>query len=177
MDESTDVSERQPIVVRVPKLESRITGECRGKRACYGFAMARSAPRFRLVAPVVPEHALQKSIAHMLVLEIAPAGKVSRHGVVWWSVDHANYAGEVPGVRIGRGIVAGLPDLFILWLGRAFFIELKSADGIMSDPQRAVIPAILEAGGRAAVITTTDQMLACLDGWGIPRKHKLEPQL
>ena len=60
------------------------------------------------------EHPLQRQIADALRLEIAPLGKVSRDGVVWWSVDHASYAGTAPGARIGRGIVAGVPDLFVL---------------------------------------------------------------
>ena len=53
------------------------------------------------IAPV-PEHPLQRQIADALRLEIAPPGKVSRDGVVWWSVDHAAYAGTAPGARIGR---------------------------------------------------------------------------
>ena len=52
----------------------------------------------------VPEHPLQRQIADVLRLEIAPPGKVSRDGVVWWSVDHASYAGTAPGARIGRGL-------------------------------------------------------------------------
>jgi hypothetical protein len=55
----------------------------------------------------VAEHPLQKQIADALRLEIAPPGKMSRDGVVWWSVDHASYAGAAPGARPGRGIVAG----------------------------------------------------------------------
>jgi hypothetical protein len=41
--------------------------------------------------PPVAEHPLQCQIADALRLEIAPPGKVSRDGVVWWSVDHAAY--------------------------------------------------------------------------------------
>jgi hypothetical protein len=61
---------------------------------------------------LTPEHPQQRQIAYALRLEIAPPGKVSRDGVVWWSVDHAAYAGTAPGARVGRGIVAGVPDLF-----------------------------------------------------------------
>src|SRR6516225_4625088 len=64
--------------------------------------------------PMVAEHPLQKQIADALRLEIAPPSKVSRDGVVWWSVDHASYASAAPGARVGRGIVAGVPDLFVL---------------------------------------------------------------
>lgn len=133
--------------------------------------MARARP-FRLTAPHVPEHAIQKAIAQTLAIEIAPAGKVSRHGVCWWCVDHANFAGEVPGLRIGRGIVAGLPDLFLLWAGDAFFIELKADGGQLSEPQRAVLPALLLAGGRAGVARCVEDVLRLIDAWRIPRNGR-----
>jgi hypothetical protein len=80
-----------------------------------------------------PEHPLQRQIADALCLEIAPPGKVSRDGVVWWSVDHASYLGTAPGARIGRGIVAGVPDLFVLHRGIAHMVEIKTEDGQLSD--------------------------------------------
>jgi hypothetical protein len=74
----------------------------------------------------VSEHPLQRQIADALRLELAPPGKVSRDGVVWWSADHAAYAGTAPGARIGRGIVAGVPDLFVLHRGIAHMVEIKT---------------------------------------------------
>src|SRR6516162_11287199 len=47
----------------------------------------------------VAEHPLQRQIADALRFEIAPPGKVSRDGVVWWNVDHASYADTAPGAR------------------------------------------------------------------------------
>jgi hypothetical protein len=134
---------------------------------------ARARP-FRLTPPVVAEHPLQAQIARVLTLEIAPAGKVSKHGVTWYSVDHANYAGEVPGIRLGRGIVAGILDTFILFQGGAHFIELKTADGHLSEHQKAVATAVLVAGGRVGVATTAEQVLACLDAWSIPRNNRIK---
>lgn len=134
--------------------------------------MARARP-FRLTAPVVREHPLQKQIADVLRLEIAPPGKVSRDGVVWWAIDHANFAGEVPGIRIGRGIIAGIQDLFILYRGRAHHPEIKTADGVMSEAQQSVSAAVLAAGGRVAVVRDADELLACLDEWRIPRKGRV----
>ena len=89
------------------------------------------------------EHPLQRQIADALRLEIAPLGKVSRDGVVWWSVDHAAYAGTAPGARVGRGIIAGVPDLFVLFRGIAHMIEIKAAAGELSDPQQSVMSAVL----------------------------------
>jgi hypothetical protein len=136
---------------------------------------AAAKPRFRLTAPVVLEHPLQKTICDVLRLEIAPAGKVSLDGVCWWGVDHANFAGEIPGIRIGRGIIAGIPDLFLLHRGRSFFIEIKSETGQLSPAQMSVGAAIMAAGGQIGVVTTVESVLACLDEWKIPRAHRVRP--
>src|SRR6516165_5955627 len=111
---------------------------------------------------MVPEQPLQKQIADALRLEIAPPGKVSRDGVVWWSVDHANYAGTAPGSRIGRGIVAGVPDLFVLHRGIAHMVEIKTPAGELSDPQQSVMSAVLASGGRVGVVRNADEMLVLL---------------
>jgi hypothetical protein len=128
---------------------------------------------FRLQAPRVPEHPLQKQIADVLRIEIAPPGKVSRAGVVWWSIDHANYAGEVPGIRLDRGIIAGIPDVFIAWLGRAHLIEIKTDDGEVSAAQRAVITAAAVSGMQVGVARNATEVLACVDRWQIPRAHRV----
>lgn len=117
---------------------------------------------------------MQKQIADVLRLELAPPGKVSKHGVVWWSIDHANYAGEVPGIRVGRGIIAGVQDLFILYRGCAYHLEIKTDDGVMSEAQQSVSAAVLAAGGRVAVVRGAGDLLACLDVWGIPRARRVQ---
>jgi hypothetical protein len=125
------------------------------------------------VKPHSLEHPLQRQIADALRLEIAPPGKVSGHGVVWWSVDHASYAGTAPGARIGRGIVAGVPDLFVLHRGIAHMVEVKTPAGELSDPQQSVMAAVLASGGRVGVVRNADEMLGLLDAWGIPRARRL----
>lgn len=132
-----------------------------------------AARRFRLTAPVVREHPIQKQICDVLRLELAPPGKVSKHGVVWWCVDHANYAGEVPGIRIGRGIVAGIPDILVLYFGAAFMIEIKTIDGEVSDAQRGVLTAVLAARGRVAIARDATEVLKIFDYWQIPRARRV----
>jgi hypothetical protein len=95
--------------------------------------------------------------------------------VVWWSVDHASYAGTEPGARVGRGIVAGIPDTFLIWQGRACLVEIKTAAGELSDPQQSVIAAVLASGGRVGVVRDAEEMLGLLDAWGIPRARRLVP--
>jgi hypothetical protein len=125
--------------------------------------------------PPVREHPLQRQIADALRLEIAPPGKVSRDGVVWWSVDHAAYAGAAPGARVGRGIVAGVPNLFVLHRGIAHMVEVKMPAGELSDPQQSVMAAVLASGGRFGVVRNADEMLRLLDAWGVPRARRLSP--
>jgi hypothetical protein len=96
----------------------------------------------------VAEHPLQHQIADAPRLEIAPPGKVSRHRVVWWSIDHASYSGTAPGARIGRGVVTAVPDLFVMYRGIAHMIEIKTPAGELSDPQQSVMSAVLASGGR-----------------------------
>ena len=134
---------------------------------------ARAKP-YRLTTPVVREHPLQKQIADALRIEIGPPGKVSRAGVVWWSIDHANYAGEVPGIRVSRGIISGIPDIFVLHAGLAHMLEVKAEDGELSDPQRSVAAAALLAGGRVGVVRNAWEALACLDAWRIPRARRVQ---
>lgn len=136
-------------------------------------AAGKRASPYRLTAPVVPEHSLQKQICDVLRLELAPPGKVSKHGVVWWSVDMANYAGEVPGIRVGRGIIAGVQDVYILYRGQAHHPEIKTDEGQMSPAQMAVSAAVLAAGGKVGVVRDSVEMLACIDTWGIPRAHRV----
>lgn len=129
--------------------------------------------RFALTAPVVREPFLHAQIAHALRLELAAPGHISGQGVVWWSVDISSYHGNAPGIRTSRGVIAGIPDIFVLFKGVAHFLELKAADGKLSDAQRLVGGAILYASGHFGVVTSIEETLAALDRWGIPRAHRL----
>jgi hypothetical protein len=129
---------------------------------------------FRLTAPRVPELPLHQQIADVLRLELAPPGKVSRAGVVWWSCDIAAYEGTTPGLRTSRGVIAGVPDIFVLHRGIAHHIEVKAEDGVVSLEQQSVATAILVARGRWGVARDSDEALALLDAWGIPRTRRTQ---
>jgi len=129
---------------------------------------------FRLTAPVVPEHGIQRRIASVLRIEIGAEAKISEHGVTWFCIDHANHHGEVPGIRVGRGIPPGIFDMLVLYQGRAFWIELKSRNGMVSDPQRSMAATLLLSGCRIGIARDETEALSCLDEWGIPRKHRVK---
>jgi hypothetical protein len=109
----------------------------------------------------------------MLRLEIGREGHPSEHGVTWFSIDMANSHDAVPGIRMARGIPAGVPDVIVLYQGRALWIELKSRDGVLSDPQRSMAATLLLSGCRIGVACDSDDVLRCLDEWQIPRRRRV----
>jgi hypothetical protein len=121
---------------------------------------------------MVPEHPLQKQIADALRLEIAhrPARCLA---MVWCGGPSTTPATQALRLALGRGIVAGVPDLFVLHRGIAHMVEIKSEDGQLSDAQRSVAAAVLAAGGHVGVARDAEEALACLDTWGIPRARRL----
>lgn len=129
--------------------------------------------RFTLSAPVVREPVLHKQIADVLRWELGPPGRVSRHGVTWWSVDMSNFADVAPGLRTRRGAVAGVPDLMLVYRGRAYFIELKARDGVLSPAQCVVATTLTLCGCPWGVARDVDEVIDLLDAWGIPREHRL----
>lgn len=135
-------------------------------------ARRRTAAAFRLTAPVHGEFSMQRQCTDVMRLEIAREGHVSRYGVVWFSIDQANFAG-VPGTRIARGICAGVPDVVVLWRGAAYWIELKTDAGVMSDAQREVCTALLWAGCHFGVARSAEEVLCLLDVWEIPRNRRV----
>ena len=71
-------------------------------------------------------------------------GKVVRDGVVWWSIDHASYAGTAPGARVGR-----VPDLFVLFRGIAQMVEIKTQTGELTAKARNLTEPVVLTGGSA----------------------------
>lgn len=128
---------------------------------------------FRLTPPRIPEAALHQQIARVLSVEIAAPGRISNQGATWFSIDIANYGGSTPGLRTSRGVVAGIPDLVILYRGVAHWIELKAVDGFLSEVQRTVAASILLAHSHFGVARSVEEVLELLDCWEIPRSKRL----
>jgi len=137
--------------------------------------MSRRATPYRLVPPVVREASIQRTVAGVLRLDVAREGHVSPQGVCWFSIDMAHFAG-VPGTRVARGICAGVPDIIVLYRGAAHWIELKTKakDSALSDDQQEMCAALLLAGCRYGVARDENEVLACMDAWQIPRRHRVK---
>jgi hypothetical protein len=89
-------------------------------------------------------------------------------GAFWWH----NWSGGYrrwrdAAIAKSLGVVAGLPDLMIVYDGKLYCLELKILGGRPSVEQLAV-KAVLEANGAFCAITEgLDCALAVLEAWGL----------
>jgi VRR-NUC domain-containing protein len=123
-----------------------------------------------------PEAAIQRKIA----------GRLS-----WALPDDAFYTAVAHGRRLDdkdararlrgmqakqEGTKSGVPDMLILWRGRAYFGEVKSPVGSLTGAQRYTIPLVERAGCPVAVWRSLDDALASIQEWGIPLRT-LKPSI
>jgi hypothetical protein len=64
----------------------------------------------------------------------------------------------------GMGMKAGVPDILIVHDGHAYWCELKSPKGIVSDVQKATHEALRAAKCPVAVVRSLDEFRALLAG-------------
>jgi hypothetical protein len=138
------------------------------------MGMSGRRGQYVLVSEEMSEHAEQRTMNKVLTMEVARAGHISPQGVVWFSLDQSNSHDTIPAIRVGRGICAGVPDVLFLFQGRAYWCELKSRDGVVSDPQRSMAASLLLAGCRIGIACSAEEVLALLDQWQIPRRKLIK---
>jgi hypothetical protein len=110
-----------------------------------------------------PEAAIQRCIFQHLRTRGAP-------GVFAFAVPNGGYRRPVEAaIMKGLGVVAGVPDVFLVHNGRCFALELKAEGGRATDKQLACIAALREAGAFAAIVEGLDRALSCLEAWGLLR--------
>ena len=66
------------------------------------------------------------------------------------------------------GCVAGVPDLQVVFKGRALFLELKVPKGAISMVQRQVHNRLAQAEADVRVCRSIDDVEAALKAWGVP---------
>ena len=116
-----------------------------------------------------PEAAIQRAIAAYLS-KVLPADAyftAIAHGV--------RHDGEDSWLRgaisKGLGTKSGFPDILLLWQGRAFLGEVKSATGSLTEAQRGAHSAITAAGCPVAVWRSVDDCRASLALWNVPTRE------
>jgi hypothetical protein len=81
-----------------------------------------------------------------------------------------NAARRGPGQRAGNavpGLRKGMPDLAFLVDGHAWFVEVKTPDGWLSEVQRDCHVDLKEVGHDVAIVTSIEDMREALAAWGI----------
>lgn len=70
------------------------------------------------------------------------------------------------------GVVAGTPDLIVVAPGgHVFFLEVKTAEGRLSDSQREIFDRLAALGTPRAIVRSVDDVRHAFDVWNIPVKE------
>jgi hypothetical protein len=108
-----------------------------------------------------PEAAIQRAVFEHLRARGAP-------GVFAFHSANGGYRKPVEAaIMKDLGVVAGVPDVFVINRCRCFALELKRAGGRTTDNQRACLAALREAG----VAEGLDAALTWLETEGLLRGH------
>lgn len=67
-----------------------------------------------------------------------------------------------------QGVVAGIPDLVLIYRGKAFGLELKAKNGSLQDSQRDTFPKLQGAGMRIEVARSHSEAIERIKEMGIP---------
>src|SRR5215471_14972003 len=71
------------------------------------------------------------------------------------------------------GVVAGIPDLLIVYQGQLYALELKTAYGRLTPTQIDTQQRMRAAGAIVATAVEIDAALDILEGWGLLRPNQL----
>ena len=104
---------------------------------------------------------IQRAVCEYLRLQVRP-------GVFWTHVPNGGKRDARTGAMLKRqGVRPGVPDIYLLYAGRSFFIELKSDNGRLSSAQYQCLREIDDAGGYYCVAYGLDEALDALKVWGL----------
>lgn len=121
----------------------------------------------------VPESTLHKDIAKLL--EVAAPRRV-----MWWHTPNGEKRDKVTAAILkGMGVKPGVPDLLLYdtLTGYLHVIEVKAADGYLSDAQKAWMEKFTSSPtGRYAVARSVDDVVQILEDWW-PGQHRIVRKL
>ena len=117
-----------------------------------------------------PEAAIQRAIATYLS-KVLPADAyftAIAHGVRHGDGDDAWLRGAI---SKGMGAKAGVPDILVIYQGRAMWGEVKAPVGSLTEAQRWAHSALTAAGCPVAVWRSVDDCRASLATWEVPTRE------
>lgn len=113
-----------------------------------------------------PEQALHQSVARYL------DGYLPK-SATWFHPANGGYRRPIEAkILKSLGVKAGIPDIAIVWEGRAYFIELKAGTGKLTDHQVNMMRELTDAGAGWRVCMSLDAVIETLKGWGIPLRAR-----
>lgn len=114
-----------------------------------------------------PEQALQRACVEFL-RQCAP------DGLAWSAINPVPAKSKaVAGISKAMGMQAGIPDLLLIWKGRAIFAEFKVDGGRLSPAQRDCHAGLMLAGALVVTIRSLDEFIDFLNVAGIPIRARL----
>jgi hypothetical protein len=117
------------------------------------------------------EDILHVAVKKLLTLIIAPPGIASSDRVVWYSLEIRGKRTTGEGARNkSRGCIKGVPDIDIYYMGRAYKIELKAQETVVTKNQRELHHNLLLAEIRVAICRSLQDVVETLNRWRIPHE-------
>jgi hypothetical protein len=109
-----------------------------------------------------PEQQLQRSV-------LAHLGRRGMPGLWWCHVPNGGYRGAIEAAIFkSLGVIAGVPDLLLVYCGKIYALELKAAKGgRLSPAQIRTQEQMRQAGAIVATATGIDAALSQLEQWGL----------
>jgi len=115
-----------------------------------------------------PEQQLQRSVLAHLSRRAMP-------GLWYCHIPNGGYRGAIEAAIFkSLGVVAGAPDLLLIFGGRTYGLELKANKGRLSPTQIATHERMKAAGAIVATATGLEEALSWLTLWGVIKR---EPEL
>jgi hypothetical protein len=108
-----------------------------------------------------PEQQIQRAVVQHLRAR-------GRPGLVFFAVENGGYRRPIEAaIMKSLGVLPGVSDLVLLHDSKAYFLELKSDNGRLSEHQQAFLASVNAAGGYACAAYGLDGALRCLEVWGL----------
>jgi len=95
-------------------------------------------------------------------------------GAVFFHCPNGGYRRHTEAQRFkAMGVIPGIPDIGIIWLGKIIWIELKAGKGKESDAQLYCHVRLRSAGSAVTVCRTLQEVIDVLVDAGVPMRIKV----
>jgi hypothetical protein len=109
------------------------------------------------------EQQIQKAVVEHLRVRAAP-------NTFFFHVPNGGWRTRTEGAILkGMGVMPGTPDLFLVFQGRCYALEIKPEGGRPTVQQLEVIAQLEKAGAFTSISCGLDAALRVLEAWGLLR--------